>query len=86
MSHILPCHLLNRCVCVWDTIGSVFNAINALHIKDTSLPASINIALHALSLQEDRQVFLLMLWTVPKNGLGGNQILKQVGHCLSDHV
>lgn len=82
----LPRHLLNRCVCVWDTVGSVFNTIDALHIKDTSLPACIDVALHALSLQEDRQVFLPTLWTVPERGLGGNQILKQVGHCLSDRV
>jgi len=37
-------------------------------------------------LQEDMQVFLPTLWTVPENGLGGNQIFKQVGHCLSDRA
>lgn len=35
-----------------------------------------------MSLQEDRQEFLPTLWTVPTNGLGSNQILKEVSAVL----
>ncbi|PCH34858.1 hypothetical protein WOLCODRAFT_133642 [Wolfiporia cocos MD-104 SS10] len=58
-----------KCVGVWDTVGSTFNAINTLRIKDTNLPASIDVALHALSLQENRAKLLPTLWTVPLLGL-----------------
>ncbi|KAG2341484.1 hypothetical protein BDR05DRAFT_888086 [Suillus weaverae] len=67
-----------KCVGVWDTVGSVLGTIDALQIKDTSLPVTIDIALHALSFQEDRKEFLPTLWTIPKGGLPSNQILKQV--------
>ncbi|KAI0085279.1 hypothetical protein BDY19DRAFT_967219 [Irpex rosettiformis] len=72
-----------RCVGVWDTVGSVFNTIDALSIKDTDLPASIDCALHAMALQENRQRFLPTLWTVPSRGLfspasGNPQVLKQI--------
>lgn len=63
---------------MWDTVGSVYNTIDALSIKDTSLPASVDVALHALSLQENRQKFLPTLWTVPAGGLRAGQVLKQV--------
>ncbi|KAG1755262.1 uncharacterized protein EDB91DRAFT_1277833 [Suillus paluster] len=66
-----------KCVGVWDTVGSVYNTIDALEIKDTSLPKSVEIALHAVSLQENRQKFLPTLWTVPQGGLAHNQVLKQ---------
>ncbi|KAG1730061.1 hypothetical protein EDB19DRAFT_1390495 [Suillus lakei] len=67
-----------KCVGVWDTVGSVYATIDALEIKDTSLPATIDIALHAISLQENRQKFLPTLWTIPQGGLAANQTLKQV--------
>lgn len=72
-----------RCVGVWDTVGSVFNTIDALSIRDTDLPASIDCALHAMSLQENREKFLPTLWTVPSGGLvsranGNPQIFKQI--------
>ncbi|KAG2126840.1 hypothetical protein DEU56DRAFT_537692 [Suillus clintonianus] len=67
-----------KCVGVWDTVGSVFATVDALAITDTSLPATIDIALHALSLQENRQKFLPTLWTMPQGGLAPNQTLKQV--------
>ncbi|KAG1770297.1 hypothetical protein EV702DRAFT_672375 [Suillus placidus] len=67
-----------KCVGVWDTVGSVYATIDALQIKDTSLPVTVDIALHALSFQEDRKAFLPTLWTIPKGGLPSNQILKQV--------
>ncbi|KAL5536402.1 hypothetical protein ACEPAF_224 [Sanghuangporus sanghuang] len=68
-----------KCVGVWDTVDSVLNGptdpiIDALSIKDTSLPASVEIALHGLSLQENRKKFLPTLWTNPSS----NQILKQI--------
>ncbi|KIK79435.1 hypothetical protein PAXRUDRAFT_161314 [Paxillus rubicundulus Ve08.2h10] len=66
-----------RIIGVWDTVDSVYGTIDALSIKDTSLPAKIDIALHAISLQENRQKFLPTLWTHPKAGLGKNQVLKQ---------
>lgn len=74
-----------KCVGVWDTVGLVYNTIDMLAIKDTSLPASIDVALHALSLQENRKTFLPTLWSIPEGGLHANQTLKQVwfpgSHC-----
>lgn len=67
-----------KCVGVWDTVGSVYATIDALRIKDTSLPATVDIALHALSLQENRKEFLPTLWSIPEGGLSTKQILKQV--------
>jgi hypothetical protein len=67
-----------KCVGVWDTVGSVYKTIDALNIIDTSLPATIDVALHAISLQENRQMFLPTLWTEPQGGFKANQILKQV--------
>ncbi|KAJ7739230.1 hypothetical protein DFH07DRAFT_78654 [Mycena maculata] len=67
-----------KCVGVWDTVGSVYKEIDALNIADTSLPAKVEVALHAVSLQENRQKFLPTLWTIPQGGLRPNQILKQV--------
>ena len=71
-----------RCVGVWDTVGSVYGTIDALNIKDTSLPATIDVALHALALQENRESFLPTLWTLPESNKvkRGNdiQVLKQV--------
>lgn len=67
-----------KCVGVWDTVGSVYGTIDALEIKDTSLPTTIDIALHAVSLQENRKKFLPTLWTSPPGGIGSGQVLKQV--------
>ncbi|KAH8109828.1 hypothetical protein DFH11DRAFT_1624702 [Phellopilus nigrolimitatus] len=67
-----------KCVGVWDTVGSVANEIDALSLKDTALPSTIDVALHGVSLQENRKKFLPTLWTVPNLGLGANQIFKQV--------
>ncbi|KZT09411.1 uncharacterized protein LAESUDRAFT_552679 [Laetiporus sulphureus 93-53] len=72
-----------KCVGVWDTVGSVYNQIDALSIKDTDLPATIDVALHALSLQENRKKFLPTKWTIPARGLalrGSNstQVFKQI--------
>ncbi|KAI6024138.1 hypothetical protein BKA83DRAFT_4492824 [Pisolithus microcarpus] len=59
-----------RCVGVWDTVGAILNTVDALGIVDT--------ALHAVSLQDNRDKFLPTLWQTPPEGLSGNQILKQV--------
>ncbi|KAF8644284.1 hypothetical protein AX16_008569 [Volvariella volvacea WC 439] len=67
-----------KCVGVWDTVGSVYNTIDALNIKDTSLPVTVEIALHAMSLQENRKMFLPTLWTQPHGGLKPDQVLKQI--------
>lgn len=82
-SHISQFLLLNniiyyRCVGVWDTVGSIFGTIDVLSIKDTSLPPTIEYALHAISLQENRKKSLPTLWTIPPQGLAAEQILKQV--------
>lgn len=77
-----------KCVGVWDTVGAVYNPISikdALSITDPSLPANIDIALHALSLQENRNILLPTLWEMPKGGWRDNQVIKQVwfpgSHC-----
>ncbi|KAG1770295.1 hypothetical protein EV702DRAFT_1202478 [Suillus placidus] len=67
-----------KCVGVWDTVGSVDSTIDALAIKDTSLPVTVDIALHALALHENREKFLPTLWTTPQSELAPNQTLKQV--------
>ncbi|KAF8179330.1 hypothetical protein K438DRAFT_1603901 [Mycena galopus ATCC 62051] len=67
-----------KCVGVWDTVGAVFQEIDALNIADTSLPATVEVALHALSLHENREPFLPTLWTIPQGGLKPGQILKQL--------
>ncbi|KZT07952.1 uncharacterized protein LAESUDRAFT_650380 [Laetiporus sulphureus 93-53] len=58
-----------KCVGVWDTICSVPKDRNAARSRNTDLPASVDIALHALSLHENRDKFRPKLWTVPKHGL-----------------
>nr|VWP01894.1 Cell morphogenesis protein (Cell morphogenesis protein PAG1) [Ganoderma boninense] len=67
-----------KCVGVWDTVGSVYKQIDALNIIDTSLPATVKVALHAVSGQENRKKFLPTLWTIPSGGLKQGQVLKQV--------
>lgn len=67
-----------KCVGVWDTVGAILNTVDALGIEDTSLPPTVDIALHAVSLQDNRDKFLPTLWQTPPDGLSENQILKQV--------
>ncbi|KIK10972.1 hypothetical protein PISMIDRAFT_123546 [Pisolithus microcarpus 441] len=66
-----------KCVGVWDTVGAILNTVDALGIEDTSLPPTVDIALHAVSLQDNRDKFLPTLWQTPPDGLSENQILKQ---------
>ncbi|KAI6096788.1 hypothetical protein EV401DRAFT_1880084 [Pisolithus croceorrhizus] len=66
-----------KCVGVWDTVGAILNTVDALGIEDTSLPPTVDIALHAVSLQDNRDKFMPTLWQTPPNGLSANQILKQ---------
>ncbi|OBZ66328.1 hypothetical protein A0H81_13789 [Grifola frondosa] len=70
--------LLYRCVGLWDTIGAVYNVINGVAIGDTTLPVCINVALHAVSLQENRKEFAPIRWTPPERGLNMNQVFKEV--------
>ncbi|KIL63040.1 hypothetical protein M378DRAFT_25263 [Amanita muscaria Koide BX008] len=75
-----------KCVGVWDTVGAAFGVIDALSIKDDSPLPNVEVALHALALQENRQKFLPILWNQQKSGkLGPNQVFKQVwfpgAHC-----
>ena len=49
--------------------------MDALHLKDTVVPASVDVALHALSLQENRKEFRPKLFTL---AVGRNQVLKEV--------
>ncbi|KAM5531106.1 hypothetical protein V8D89_015220 [Ganoderma adspersum] len=67
-----------KCVGVWDTVGAVDKEIDALNITDTSLPATVKVALHAVSMQENRKKFLPTLWTIPSGGLKPGQVLKQM--------
>ncbi|KAF9259966.1 hypothetical protein L218DRAFT_947196 [Marasmius fiardii PR-910] len=67
-----------KLVGVFDTVGSILNENDTLNIKDASLPATVKVAIHALSLHENRQRFLPTLWTIPSGGLKPDQILKQV--------
>lgn len=84
------CQTRIKCVGVWDTVDAVYKfpltpIRDTLGITDPSLPASIDIALHALSLQENRDRFLPTLWEMPKGGWRDNQVIKQVwfpgSHC-----
>lgn len=79
---------LVRCVGVWDTVGSVLNESNTLHLDDTFLPETVDVALHALSIHENRARFLPTLWTIPASGLakkadGATQVIKQVRRVFS---
>lgn len=52
---------------VWDTVISVFDdkfhpIIDALGIKDTSLPNNVDVARHALAIQENRKPYLPTLY------------------------
>ncbi|KAF8464535.1 hypothetical protein DFH94DRAFT_640158 [Russula ochroleuca] len=62
-----------RCLCVWDTVEPIY-AVDALRLEDTVLPASVDVALHALSLQENRKEFRPTLFTL---AVGSNQVLKE---------
>jgi hypothetical protein len=67
----------DRCVGVWDTVGATFDVIDALSIKDQKFLPNVEVALHALALQENRERFAPTLWDQP-GSLGPNQIFKQV--------
>jgi len=66
-----------KCVGVWDTVGEIFDTPDALKIKDNSLLPIVDVALHALSLHENRKAFKPTLW-VKNHDLSEDQIFKQV--------
>ncbi|KAK7682079.1 hypothetical protein QCA50_014665 [Cerrena zonata] len=66
------------CVGVWDTVGSVRGALDVLNIKDDYLPPSIDVALHAVSIQDNRDKFIPTLWVKPPGGIRDGQIFKEV--------
>ncbi|KAH8798392.1 hypothetical protein DL96DRAFT_1688152 [Flagelloscypha sp. PMI_526] len=68
-----------KAVGVFDTVGSSqLDKIYALGFRDTTLPAEVSIALHALAFHESRAAYLPILWRVPDTGLKPHQVLKQV--------
>lgn len=75
-----------KCVGVWDTVGNIGNPfssggwINRLFkFHDTGLSQSIDVGLHALSVDEVRGPFRPTLWTLPKNhALPAHQHVEQV--------
>lgn len=72
----------DRCVGVWDTVGSIyfgksgtFQLIDSLSILDSKFPACIENAYHALAFHENRRLFQVTLWSsLPAS----SQKLKQV--------
>lgn len=73
---------LSSCVGVWDTVGSVSGALDVLAIKDDFLPASIDVALHAVSMQDNRNKFQPTLWAKPSTGLRAGQMFNEVRFLL----
>ena len=75
-----------KCVAVWDTVGNLGNPFisggaigNRYEFHDTRLTDNIDVALHALSIDELRGPFRPTLWTLPKGqALPANQHVEQV--------
>lgn len=67
-----------RIVGVYDTVGSVLGMNDALSIQDNHLPDTVDFAIQALAIHENREKFLSTLWQEPENGLRKGQVLKQV--------
>lgn len=62
-----------KCVGVWDTVGNLGNPLfsrgpvgKILRFHDTRLSPIIDVALHALSIDDKRGPFSPTLWTLPK--------------------
>ena len=70
-----------KCVAVWDTVGNLGNPFvsggaigRRYEFHDTKLSDNIDVALHALSIDELRGPFRPTLWTLPKGqALPANQ-------------
>ena len=75
-----------KCVGVWDTVGNLGNPLYphgliGLRFKfhDTSLSDTVDVALHALSIDEKRGPFSPTLWTLPRGKrLPAHQHVEQV--------
>jgi uncharacterized protein (DUF2235 family) len=75
-----------KCVAVWDTVGNLGNPFisgsvvsRRFEFHDTRLSDNIDVALHALSIDELRGPFRPTLWTLPKGqALPAHQHVEQV--------
>jgi uncharacterized protein (DUF2235 family) len=75
-----------KCVGVWDTVGNIGNPFisggpisRMFEFHNRQMPASVEVGLHALSIDEIRGPFRPSLWTTPKDSeLQGNQHIEQV--------
>ena len=75
-----------KCVGVWDTVGNIGNPFisggpvgRLFEFHDTRLCETIDVGLHALSIDEVRGPFRPTLWTLPKgHALPANQLIEQV--------
>jgi uncharacterized protein (DUF2235 family)/lipoprotein NlpI len=75
-----------KCVGVWDTVGNIGNPFSSsgpvgrmFKFHDTALSDSIDVGLHALSIDEIRGPFRPALWSLPEGqALPANQHVEQV--------
>ncbi len=76
-----------HCVGVWDTVGSLGIPgdlgrrllSDPYHFHDVGLSKKVDVALHAIAIDEKRSAFAPTLWVKPKNSaLPENQIVEQV--------
>jgi len=75
-----------KCIAVWDTVGNLGNPFisrgmitRSLLFHDLRLSPNIEVALHALSIDELRGPFRPMFWTLPKGQTpAANQHVEQV--------
>ncbi|HUS97731.1 MAG TPA: DUF2235 domain-containing protein, partial [Hyphomicrobiaceae bacterium] len=75
-----------KCVGVWDTVGNIGNPFisggpisRMFDFHNREMPASVEVGLHALSIDEIRGPFRPTLWTIPRDGeLPAHQHIEQV--------
>ena len=75
-----------KCVGVWDTVGNIGNPFisggpisRMFEFHNRQLPASVDVGLHALSIDEIRGPFRPTLWTLPRDTeMPQNQQIEQV--------
>ncbi|HUS97999.1 MAG TPA: DUF2235 domain-containing protein, partial [Hyphomicrobiaceae bacterium] len=75
-----------KCVGVWDTVGNIGNPFisggpisRMFDFHNREMPTSVEVGLHALSIDEIRGPFRPTLWTIPRDGeLPAHQHIEQV--------